>query len=188
MKAIIGLGNPGKEYEETRHNAGFLAIDILASQLCASYWKDECGASVAHVKNPANADEDLLLVKPQSFMNASGGPVKKICEKYKIKINDVIVIHDDMDILPSKIKIKQGGSNAGHNGLKSISEKLTSDDYKRIRVGIGHASYNRPYISYVLGTPKGKAKDEFYDSIQKASEAALFMLNHSLDKAQQIFN
>lgn len=121
-------------------------------------------------------------------MNASGGPVKKISEKYKIKIDDLIVVHDDMDILPGKIRVKQGGSNAGHNGLKSISEKLTSDDYKRVRVGIGHASRNKPYIGYVLGTPKGKAQEEFQESIQKASEAVLFMLDHSLEQAQQEFN
>lgn len=182
MQAIVGLGNPGEEYENSRHNAGFLTLDILADELGGNYWKEECGSLVAHCK------DDVLLVKPQSFMNASGGPVKKICEKYKIKTKDLIVVHDDMDILPTKIKVKQGGSNAGHNGLKSISEKLISDDYKRVRVGIGRAPANKPYIGYVLGTPKGKMLEQFQESIQKASEAALFLLNHSLDKTQQIFN
>lgn len=188
MKAIVGLGNPGDEYKQTRHNAGFLTIDLLAEHLAANYWKDECGALVAHCKASNYGQDEVLLIKPQSFMNLSGGPVKNVLAKYDLSVKDLIIIHDDMDINSKNIKVKCGGSSAGHNGLKSITAKLGTPDYIRIRVGIDKAPGNIPYANYVLNIPKGILMDDFNEACQTASEAAIFLLNNTLDATQQKFN
>ena len=182
MKVIVGLGNPGPEYESTRHNSGFAALAALAPELGSTYWKDECGAKVSHCK------EEVLLVKPQSFMNLSGGPVKNVLEKYKCSISDLIVIHDDMDLPSGSIRVKKGGGSAGHNGLKSLFEKLGTQDFVRVRIGIDKPSHNGPYIDYVLGEPKGKAKEELEAGCALAAEATLYLLEHSLEETQQKFN
>lgn len=175
MIAVVGLGNPGDEYCDTRHNAGFIVVDKLG----ANYWKSECGAKTAQVGN-------LLLVKPQTFMNLSGSAVKNIKEKYDI--DDFIIVHDDMDITDGNIKIKRGGGNAGHNGLKSIDQKLGTNDYIRVRVGVGHAPGRMPHADYVLSIPKGKQKACFEQACDRAAEAVLYIKDHTLDQAQQKFN
>lgn len=182
MKVIVGLGNPGSEYEGTRHNAGWLALASLAPQLGANYWKTECGASVAHIK------EEILLVKPLSFMNLSGGPVKNVLEKYKSSVDDLIVVHDDLDIELGSIRVRKGGSSAGHNGLKSLFEKLGTQDFVRVRIGIGRPSHNGPYTDYVLDEPKGKAKEDLEAGCTLAAEATIYLLDHSLEETQQKFN
>lgn len=187
MKAIIGLGNPGEEYANTRHNAGFNVIDVLGEKLGASYWKDECGAFVAHCKSFL-FNEEILLVKPQSFMNVSGSPVKNLVKKYNLNIDDLIIVHDDMDISSTNIRIKRGGGNAGHNGLKSIDAKLGSNNYIRLRVGIDKAPGKMPHADYVLGIPKGRLALDFKENCLNAAEAALFLLNHTLEQAQQEYN
>lgn len=182
MKVIVGLGNPGSEYENTRHNAGWTALAALAPELGSTYWKDECGAKVSHCK------DDVLLVKPQSFMNLSGGPVKNVLKKYKSSVDDLIVIHDDMDIESGKIRVKRGGGAAGHNGLKSLFEKLGTQDFVRVRIGLGRAPANKPYVDYVLSVPKGKAKEELEAGCALAAEATLYLLDHSLEETQTKFN
>ncbi|MDO5427216.1 MAG: aminoacyl-tRNA hydrolase [Coriobacteriia bacterium] len=182
MKVIVGLGNPGSEYEGTRHNAGWAALDALAPELGSTYWKDECGAKVSHCK------DEVFLVKPQSFMNLSGGPVKNVLEKYEAKVDDLIVIHDDMDIEPGSIRVRKGGSAAGHNGLKSLFEKLGTQDFVRVRIGIGRPSHNGPYTDYVLDEPKGKAKEDFEAGCSLAAEATIYLLYHTLEETQQKYN
>ena len=179
MIVVVGLGNQGEEYSDTRHNAGFIVVDKLAEELCANYWKIECGAKTAHVG-------EYILVKPQSFMNLSGSPVKNILDKYEI--DELIVVHDDMDILGGNIRIKRGGGNAGHNGLKSIDQKLGTNDYIRVRVGIDHAPGRMPFADYVLASPKGKAKEDFEAACTRAADAVLYLGEHTLEQAQQEFN
>lgn len=182
MKVIVGLGNPGKEYEGTRHNAGFISIDAIAQCVGVNYWKTECGAEVAHIK------DSFLLVKPQSYMNLSGGPVKNVLDKYKLSITDLIVIHDDMDISSGSIRVKRGGSSAGHNGIKSICNKLQSQNFIRVRIGIDKAPGRKPVVDYVLEAPKGNQAQQFISACNTAADAALFLLENSLESAQQKFN
>ena len=182
MKVIVGLGNPGPEYESTRHNAGWLALASLAPQLGSNYWKTECGAEVSHCK------DEVLLVKPQSFMNLSGGPVKNVLDKYKLSVDDLIIVYDDMDIELGSIRVRKGGSAAGHNGMKSLISKLGTQEFVRVRIGIGRPEHNGPYIDYVLGEPKGKAKEELDAGCSLAAEAALYLLDHTLEETQQKFN
>jgi len=134
MKVIVGLGNPGSEYADTRHNIGFMVVDKLARELGTDspQWKEEnrFGAYVMRIG-------DVLLVKPVSFMNRSGEVVGKIMHFYKLKPSDIWVIHDDLDLPIGKIRIREKGSSAGHNGIKSIIESLASDEFVRFRLGIG---------------------------------------------------
>ena len=111
MFLIVGLGNPGEEYEHTRHNAGFDAVDLIAEEVGARYWKTECGALTA---KGAYRDHDLVLAKPQSYMNTSGGPVKQLMNAYGVDAEHLIVVHDELDIDPGTVRVKFGGGHAGH--------------------------------------------------------------------------
>lgn len=184
-KMIVGLGNPGPEYERTRHNAGFLAIDLLADNLRASYWKEQGGAKVAVVRF---GDEDLVLAKPQSFMNVSGGPVKKLAELYGVEVADLIVVHDDLDLPAGDIRVKRGGGHGGHNGLRSLHDKLTTDAYVRVRVGVGRPPGRMDAADYVLQPLKGATWEEFESCIPTAAQAVLGVLEHGVDVAMREHN
>ena len=129
---IVGLGNPGSEYDFTRHNIGFLAVDALAEKCKAGSWKKKFKGLVASSTDPA-----LLFLKPQTYMNLSGESVVEALNFHKFSPEQVVVFHDDLDLLPGQIKIKQGGGSGGHNGIKSIDAHI-GKDYWRVRIGIGH--------------------------------------------------
>ena len=135
IRMVAGLGNPGEEYAETRHNAGFKAIDELARQAGVTYWKNQAGAEVAliNINDPEEegGKRQIVLVKPQSYMNTSGGPISKLCREYKIKTEELLVIHDELDIPAGDVRVKVGGGHAGHNGLRSIIDKMGSRDFSR---------------------------------------------------------
>lgn len=185
MFVIVGLGNPGQEYEHTRHNAGFDTLDRVAEEVGARYWKAECGALTA--KGMLHGQE-ILLAKPQSFMNTSGGPVKNILNAYGVQPDELIVIHDELDIDPGTIRVKFGGGHAGHNGLRSICDKLGTRDWYRVRVGIGRPPGRMPVADYVLSLPKKEAEEDFEYACNRAAEAALFLVENGLEKTQQKFN
>lgn len=185
MHLIAGLGNPGTEYEGTRHNAGFLVADAVAEQMGGRYWKSECGAVVAHV---TFGGEELLIAKPQSFMNTSGGPVSQLMKKYDIAPENLIVVHDELDIDPGIIRVKFGGGHAGHNGLRSICDKLGTRDWARVRIGIGRPPGRMPVADYVLSNPRGDALEEFKIATALGAEAVPYLLENGLAKTQQKFN
>jgi len=184
-RMIVGLGNPGPEYERTRHNAGFLTIDLLAENLRATYWKDQCGAKVAVVRF---AGEDLVLAKPQTFMNVSGGSVKKLAEEYGIQLTDMIVVHDDFDLPAGNVRVKRGGGHGGHNGLRSLHEKLGADGYLRVRVGVGRPPGRMDAADWVLQQLKGDALEDFEASIPTAAQAALSILEEGVEIAMREYN
>lgn len=185
IKLIAGLGNPGPEYADNRHNAGFMAIDKLAEELRANYWKTEHGALTAHVKYKGR---ELILAKPQSFMNTSGGPVSKIAAAYKIAPEEILVIHDEMDIPNGDVRIKVGGGHGGHNGLRSIHEKLGTNAYVRVRVGIDHPPGRKPVVDYVLQAPRGEQLEAFQAATGIAADAALACVGDGPLKAMNRFN
>ena len=154
IRMVAGLGNPGEEYAETRHNAGFKAIDELARQAGVTYWKNQAGAEVAliNINDPEEegGKRQIVLVKPQSYMNTSGGPISKLCREYKIKAEELLVIHDELDIPAGDVRVKVGGGHAGHNGLRSIIDKMGSRDFSRIRTGIGNPPGKMAVADYVL--------------------------------------
>lgn len=182
---IVGLGNPGSEYERTRHNAGFLAVDLLGDNLRATYWKDQGSSKVAIVRFDGG---DLVLAKPQTFMNLSGGAVKRLCEIHEVDMADLIVIHDDIDLPAGDVRVKRGGGHGGHNGLRSLHEKLPSTDYLRVRVGVGRPPGRMDSADYVLQPLKGSAWDDFEASIPTAAQAALGILERGVEAAMQEFN
>ena len=185
MFLIVGLGNPGEEYEHTRHNAGFDTVDKIASEIGVRYWKNECGALTG---KGAYHDIDVVLAKPQSYMNTSGGPVKQLMNAYGVSPDCLAVIHDELDIDPGTIRVKFGGGHAGHNGLRSICDKLGTRDWFRVRCGIGRPPGRMPVADYVLSLPKKDAADDFAQATDLGCEAALFLIEHGLEKTQQKFN
>ena len=185
MYLIAGLGNPGPEYAATRHNAGFMVVDRLAEELGARYWKNEGGALTAKVLYKG---QELVLAKPQSFMNTSGGPVKSLMSAYGLKPDQLIVVHDELDIPAGTIRVKLGGGHAGHNGLRSICDKTGTRDWYRVRVGIGRPPGRMPVVDWVLSQPKKEAAEDFAYAVDRAAQAALSLVNVGLEKTQQAFN
>jgi len=147
MKLIVGLGNKGKEYKNTRHNVGFIFLDYFADELKIK-WKEKNKFAVFTKKNINN--EKVIFSKPLTYMNLSGKAVYFFVQKYKINISDLLVIHDDIDLPFSKIKIKKGGGDAGHNGIKSIIQELNDNNFSRVRIGIGKPEEKDKVVDYVL--------------------------------------
>ena len=146
MLIFAGLGNPGKKYANNRHNLGFMVIDNIAKTYGFPNWQSKSNALIC--KGKVN-NHDIVLVKPQTFMNSSGQPIANIAKFFKIPVHDIFVFHDEVEIDPGKIKIKQGGGHAGHNGLKNI-DKHCGNDYWRIRLGVGRHHTDCSLYDYVL--------------------------------------
>jgi PTH1 family peptidyl-tRNA hydrolase len=182
---VVGLGNPGPEYEATRHNAGFRVVDLLAVNLRATYWKDEAGSATALVKV---GETDVVLAKPQSFMNVSGGPISKLATAYAVEPTELIVVHDDLDLAPGRVLCKRGGGHGGHNGLRSIHDRLGTDAYLRVRVGVGRPPGRMDPADYVLQRLRGSALEEFEDSIPHAAQAVMHIIERGVDSAMQEYN
>lgn len=185
MFLIVGLGNPGEEYAHTRHNAGFDTVDKIAEEVGVRYWKSEGGALTG---KGSFRGEDVVLAKPQSYMNTSGGPVKSLMSTYKVDPDHLIVIHDELDIDPGTIRVKFGGGHAGHNGLRSICDKTGTRDWFRVRCGIGRPPGRMPVADYVLSLPRKEAADDFAQATDRAAEATLYLVQNGLEKTQQKFN
>ena len=192
IRMIAGLGNPGEEYAQTRHNAGFKAIDELARQANVTYWKNQAGAEVASIMvNDAEAEggkREVILVKPQSYMNTSGGPISKLCAQYKVSVEELLVIHDELDIPAGDVRIKVGGGHAGHNGLRSIIDKMGSRDFSRVRVGIGNPPGRMPVADFVLKQLRSREAEEFDEATVRAAEAAATALTRGVIFARDHVN
>jgi len=166
---IVGLGNPGTEYEATRHNVGFIAIDELGRRHGANYWKKEAGALTSET---TIADMSVLLVKPQAFMNLSGASVSRLATTRDVEPENIIVIHDDLDIEEGELRHKTEGGHAGHNGLRSIHERLGDDAYQRIRAGIGRPPGRMDPSDYVLAPLKGEKLEQLLVTATHAADMA----------------
>jgi PTH1 family peptidyl-tRNA hydrolase len=180
LRAIVGLGNPGSDYERTRHNAGFWLVDRLAglhkgSLRAESRFKGE----LARVKVDG---EELLLFKPSTFMNLSGESIQKLAAYYKLTSADILVAHDELDLPAGTVRLKAGGGHGGHNGLRSAHQHLGAD-YLRLRIGIGHPGHKDQVLDYVLGRP-GKADEALiHQGIEHAAIAISVWLTQSWAKA-----
>jgi len=183
-RLVVGLGNPGPEYAQTRHNAGFMVVDLLAENLRVSYWKDEAGAKVGLVRF---GDDDLVLVKPQTFMNLSGKAVKKLAESYGVPASDVIVIHDDLDLPEEAVRVKRGGGHGGHNGLRSVTEQI-GQDYIRVRLGIGRPPGRQDPAAYVLEPMRKDAAERLEAVVPTGAQAVLHILESGVERAMQEYN
>lgn len=184
MKLIVGLGNPGKEYEKTRHNAGFLTIDKLLNKLNIKLDKNKCKAIYGIYRHN---DEKIIIAKPQTFMNLSGEAVTSLMKFYGIDINDVIIIHDDLDLPVGKIRIRYQGSCGGQNGMRSIINLTGTSEIKRIRIGISNNKLIDT-VDYVLGKFSKEEYKVFDESIEKAAKAIIYSFDHDFNDVMSKFN
>lgn len=182
---VCGLGNPGAEYERTRHNAGFLAVDALADELGARYWKTKPGALVAEVALAGG--RKLVLVKPTAYMNVSGGPLKKIADEYRVPPAGILVVHDELELPAGAVGVKVGGGHAGHNGLRSICEKFGTHDFPRVRAGIGRPPGRMAPADFVLQQLRGRDLEEFEVTVADAALAARVAVEEGVAAAQRRF-
>jgi PTH1 family peptidyl-tRNA hydrolase len=193
MWLVVGLGNPGAEYANTRHNIGFMVVDGLARRWRASAF---VGKFKAEMSQGSLAGDTVQLLKPQTFMNLSGQSVQPAMAFFKIPLSQVVVVHDDLDLELGQIKLKRGGSSGGHNGLKSIDGQIGAD-YLRVRAGIGHPRQKAPegankdrggVVSHVLGGFKGKDAEEAQFLVENCADAVEAIIKDGLDKAQMRFH
>lgn len=181
IKMIVGLGNPGSEYEQTRHNAGFWFIDELAWQYKATLKEEKkFFGSVARI---SISGSDLWLLKPATFMNRSGQAVAPLAQFYKIRPEEILVVHDELDIPCGRIKFKLGGGNGGHNGLKDIQARLGTPDFYRLRLGIDHPGDRNLVVGYVLNKPSPEHRQQIDEAINKSLKAVPMLLAGEWEEA-----
>jgi peptidyl-tRNA hydrolase, PTH1 family len=166
LRLIVGLGNPGPDYSETRHNAGFWFCERLARELGTSFTRESRYHGLVAKCRPASADFWLLM--PQTFMNRSGQSVQALAHFYRIEPAEMLVVHDELDIPPGQLRLKFGGGLGGHNGLKDIAAHLGTQDYWRLRIGIGHPGDRNEVINYVLKPPRKEEASEIDAAIDRA--------------------
>lgn len=168
IRLIIGLGNPGPEYEKTRHNAGFWLADQLADDFRASFTLEK--AFFAWVAKARVAGEQVIVAKPTAFMNRSGQAAGALMRFYKLTPPKVLVLHDELDLMPGNVKLKQGGGHAGHNGLRDIQSVFGSADFWRLRIGIGHPrtlGLAQQVAAFVLNPPRREELDQIEHSLER---------------------
>ena len=186
IKLFVGLGNPGPEYEATRHNAGFWWIDTVARRLGAHLSADKAyHGLVARVNRPTGP---IWLIEPQTYMNLSGKSVAPLARFFRIAPEEILVVHDELDVLPGQMKIKQGGSAAGHNGLKDIQAQLGSPAFWRLRLGIGHPGDRAEVAGYVLRKPPASERELIEGCIDRSMEALDLLLAGDMPKATALLH
>jgi peptidyl-tRNA hydrolase, PTH1 family len=181
IKLLVGLGNPGPEYEDTRHNAGFWWLDAAARELKATLQPER-----SYFGRAARTSVDgrpLWLLEPMTFMNRSGQAVGALARFFKIAPEEILVAHDELDMAPGEVKLKKGGGHAGHNGLRDIHAQLGSSDYWRLRIGIGHPGDRNEVANWVLKKPAPDQRDAVHAAIDRAIRALPDLLADRMDKA-----
>ena len=185
MYLIAGLGNPTKEYDKTRHNVGFSVIDVLADKyridVSEKKHKGLCGRG-------AIEGQKVILVKPQTFMNLSGECIREVADYYKIEMEDVIIIYDDISLEPGQLRIRLKGSAGGHNGIKNIIAHLGTQEFPRIKVGVGAKPPRMDLAEYVLSRFAKEEQPLMEDAFKEAAEAAVMMMTDGAEKAMNHFN
>lgn len=185
MKLIVGLGNIGREYANTRHNIGFMVVDELAKRLGLSFNKEDRHAMYTEFRNP----EKIIIIKPTTYMNLSGIAVGEYANFYHIDPEDIAVISDDMDLPVGHIRIRKKGSAGGHNGLKSIMQHLGTEDFPRFKIGIGHPDRNnKAVVDHVLHPFQGEDKTAIDEAVKKMADALSDWLKEDIDLVMQNYN
>lgn len=186
IKLFVGLGNPGLEYEATRHNAGFWWIDALARD-----WKLQLAPERAYhgllARTQVNG-QTIWLLEPQTFMNVSGKSVAALARFFKIEPAEILVVHDELDVVPGEVKLKFGGSHAGHNGLRDIHAQLGTGDYWRLRLGIGHPGVKSEVIHWVLKKPLKEQRQAIDDAIVRTLHAVPALMAGEMEKATMLIH
>ncbi|MBQ3200401.1 MAG: aminoacyl-tRNA hydrolase [Clostridia bacterium] len=185
MYIVLGLGNPGREYQNTRHNVGFMTLDLLADRydinICRQNFRSVFGEGRI-------GGQRVVLAKPDTYMNNSGWAARDLINWYKCENSELIVIYDDIDIPIGTLRIREGGSSGTHNGMRSIIYQLGFDDFPRVRVGIGQPDGERNLVSHVLGAPQGEEKDLLLSAMKNAADAVELIVGGNVKEAQARFN
>ncbi|MDO8719869.1 MAG: aminoacyl-tRNA hydrolase [Polaromonas sp.] len=186
IKLFVGLGNPGAEYEATRHNAGFWWIDALSQELKVQLSLDK--NYYGQVGRTTLNGKTVWLLKPLTFMNLSGKSVAALARFFKIAPGEILVAHDELDVNPGQAKLKLGGSHAGHNGLRDIHAQLGTADYWRLRIGVGHPGVKSEVINWVLKKPSAEHRTAIEDCIARSIKAAPELLKGEMEKATMLIH
>jgi PTH1 family peptidyl-tRNA hydrolase len=181
IKLIVGLGNPGQEYEATRHNAGFWWLDEVARTFGANFKAESKFHGL--VARGALHGHEVHFLKPQTFMNVSGRAVGAVAQFYKIEAAQILVVHDELDLPPGSAKLKLGGGHGGHNGLKDIIAHLATKDFWRLRIGVGHPGERSEVVNYVLNAPRKEEQVLIEEAMQRAQEVAPLIIEGKLEAA-----
>lgn len=184
MKIIVGLGNPGREYSATRHNAGFLVVDELARRWNCQSWKNKSNAQIAEFRGT----EQVLLVKPQTYMNLSGTSVGELARWYKVDSEDIVVVFDDLDLPVGRLRLRMKGGSGGHRGIESLLTHLSKDTFARVRLGIGRPPEGWEVADYVLSRFTAEEEPLVEQAIAKAADAVESIIKVGLTKTMNLFN
>ncbi|MEA3365913.1 MAG: aminoacyl-tRNA hydrolase [Candidatus Hydrogenedentes bacterium] len=185
MKLIVGLGNPGPTYRDTRHNAGFRVLDCLAERLCASFSKEKYHALVAETSYEGHR---LVMMKPLTFMNKSGLAVARALRYTTVDLADVLVVVDDVNLPLGRLRLRGSGSAGGHNGLKSIIAHLNSEEFPRLRLGVGRAGHSADTVNHVLSSFAAAERPQVNEMVERATEAVMSFVTNGLERAMNTFN
>jgi len=183
LRLLVGLGNPGAEYEDTRHNAGFAWLDAVAREFKVSLVPERTYFGLAARANTAGGP--VWLLAPQTYMNLSGKSVAALARFFKIQPEEILVAHDELDLPPGEMKLKKGGGTGGHNGLKDMQAQLGSGEFWRLRLGVGHPGQKDAVAGYVLRRAPGPERDLLQDCIVKSLPVLPLLLAGDMDKALQ---
>lgn len=185
MKWIVGLGNPGPNYEKTRHNVGFMALDALAERHGLKFNQNKCKSVIAE---GMIGGTKTVLIKPMTFMNLSGEAVRAYMDYYKVSLEDMIVVYDDLDTIVGKIRLRYQGSAGGHNGIKSIIQHTGTQSFNRVRMGISRPEPGYAIVDYVLGTFPKKEREQLQHMVEETCDALEFSLGHTFEQTMAKFN
>ncbi len=182
---VVGLGNPGPGYAGNRHNAGFMVLDLLAERVGGRF---KSHRSHAEVLEGRLAGRRVILAKPRSYMNESGGPVAGLCGYYAVPVDRLVVVHDELDIPFAALRLKRGGGDNGHNGLRSVTKSLDSREYHRVRFGVGRPPRRMDPAAFVLKDFSSAERKELPFLLDRAADATEALLTQGLDRAQNTFH
>jgi peptidyl-tRNA hydrolase, PTH1 family len=185
---VVGLGNPGPAYRGNRHNVGFLVLDVLAGRLGARFKAHKGRADVVEGRLGAPPSPRVVLAKPKSYMNLSGGPVASLRDFFKVPVEQIVVVHDELDLPYGSLRLKRGGGDNGHNGLRSVTQSLSSREYLRVRFGIGRPPGRMDPADYVLRDFSAVERKDLDFHVDRAADAVEVLVREGLEAAQNRFN
>ncbi|WP_029552252.1 aminoacyl-tRNA hydrolase [Thermocrinis jamiesonii] len=185
IRLVVGLGNPGKKYERTRHNAGFMVVDELLKKLRVKEYTEEC---LSHVYRVRVLNREVLVAKPQTYMNNSGLAVLNLLEEYEITPENMMVIYDDLDLPLGRIRLRLEGSSGGHHGIESIIREIKTSNFVRLRIGIGRPKDRNKVVDYVLSPFDPEEESVLYTVLDRASECVLRCLETSPEESMNFCN
>ena len=185
MKLLVGLGNPGARYHDTRHNVGFRVIDALARRWSVDQWREQHQALVGRARE---GDEPVLVAKPMTFMNLSGDAVAGLAGFYKLAVSDVLVVFDEVALPLGRLRAGRSGSHGGHNGLKSVIARLGTTEVPRLRIGVGRGDGRKELADHVLGTFGPDEREEVEAAVLRAAEASVMFVTEGIERVMNAFN